>query len=84
MVGMDAGRGEEPPWFALGQPHGVQAALVTAASNNHARHTCVMRSLHHVGPIVIETVVCQVGAYIDQFKRQFFSPYCNQMATGCI
>jgi len=80
MVWVYACRGVKAPWLGFGEIHGIQAALVTAARNDHPGHAGILRTPHHLGAVFVKAVVGQVCTNIDKIMGHFFESLLQPIA----
>jgi hypothetical protein len=65
MVWMHARCRIEPSWCRFGERDSVATPLVAASRDYHSRYARVAGALHHLGSVLVETVVCEVGADVN-------------------
>ena len=66
LMRMHAGGGEQFTWISPRQDQRLRRMLAAGAGDHHLRHTHGARALQHRLAVVVETVVSEVGADIDQ------------------
>ncbi len=70
VMGMDAGRGEQPTRVGAGEVDGIAAARTAGAGDDHLRHTGVPRARNDGVPVAVVAVVGQVDPDVDQGGRR--------------
>ena len=73
MVRMHAGGGEQETGMRLGQRQRLRRMLAAGAGDHHLHHAGVARALQHRVAVVVEAVVGEVGADVDQFHAHSLS-----------
>lgn len=74
MVRMHARGGEQFAWMRTCEFGGHGGMRAARAGDDHARHARRARALQHGVAVVVEAVVGEVGADVDEHGRQFTGP----------